>query len=129
MFLLKTQRTNYKGHIILGISVLCLCISCTEFSAEEQAALDRGHEIYLAHCISCHGPNGDGMNGAYPSLIRPEIAAANTDRAMRLIREGSGFEEGMKPIALTEDELVEVVNYIQNSWGNKSEFIATLNRE
>lgn len=35
--------------------------SCQEdFSTT--AAYDQGHEIYLAHCVSCHGIDGDGNN-------------------------------------------------------------------
>ncbi len=109
--------------ITLGIPLLTI-YACSSYTDEQRAELERGGEVYIAHCVSCHGTNGDGMEGAYPTLLKPNIAKVNTDRAIKLIREGSGFEGGMKPIALTDQELVEVVNYIQNTWGNKAEFIA-----
>ncbi len=103
--------------------------ACTNYTSEEKAELERGGEIYITHCVSCHGTQGDGMRGAYPSLVRPEIAKVNSDRAIKLIREGSGFEGGMKPISLTDQEVIEVVNYIQNTWGNQAEFIAEISTQ
>ncbi len=98
-------------------------LSCQRFSEEEQASLDRGKEIYLTHCISCHGPEGDGMSGAYPSLTKNKIEQFHTQRAVNLIVKGSGFESGMRPIALSDEEIADVVNYIQNSWDNEADFI------
>ncbi|MEN7550507.1 cytochrome c [Rapidithrix thailandica] len=97
--------------------------SCESLTSEQKAELDRGREVYLTHCVSCHGDKGDGMGGAYPTLIKPEILEAHTARSVTLIKQGSGFEAGMKPIDLTNQEIVEVVNYIQNTWGNKAPFL------
>ncbi|MEZ4972835.1 MAG: cytochrome c [Cyclobacteriaceae bacterium] len=112
-----------RKHLLIILMPGILVWACGRFTTEEKAKLARGSEVYLTHCVSCHGTEGDGLQGAYPTLLKPEIAKANTDRAIHLIRIGSGVEGGMKPIALTDKELVEVVNYIQNTWGNESPFI------
>ena len=73
--------------------------------------------------MSCHGPKGDGLGGAYPGLIKPEINEYHNKRAIELIKVGSTYDSGMKSIALSDDEIADVINYINNSWGNKSEFL------
>lgn len=37
------------------------------------AGLERGHKIYQAFCIGCHGPIGDGMGPAEPYLNPPPL--------------------------------------------------------
>jgi len=37
------------------------------------AALQRGHVIYQAFCIGCHGPIGDGMGPAQPWIYPPPL--------------------------------------------------------
>ena len=97
--------------------------SCESLTPEQQASLDRGEELYISHCMSCHGPNGDGLQGAYPGLVKPEINEYHNKRAVSLIKTGSSYESGMKPIALSDGEIADVVNYINNSWGNESRFL------
>lgn len=116
-------------YLLLIALPLLVVYACSSYTSEQQAMLDRGEEVYISHCVSCHGIHGDGMQGAYPSLIKPEIIQLHTDRTIKLIREGSGFEGGMKPISLTDAELIEVVNYIQNTWGNQAEFIAEISNQ
>ncbi|GAB4247383.1 MAG: hypothetical protein Tsb0034_26580 [Ekhidna sp.] len=113
----------------LFLVILCvsfITIGCTRFTEEEQASIYRGEEIYITHCVSCHGPNGDGLDGAYPSLQKPQIESFHTERAVSLILNGSGFDGGMKPIALEDQEIVDVVNYIQNEWGNEASILTSL---
>jgi len=78
------------------------------------AAYDQGHEIYLAHCVSCHGIDGDGNNTSYPPLANRTIDEAATKRAVLLITQGSSL---MKPLPLEKEEVEKVVHYIENSWG------------
>ncbi len=102
-------------------------ISCERFTAEEKAELAKGEEVYITHCISCHGPSGDGLNGAYPSLLKPQFTEAITDNALNIIRHGSGNVDGMKAVSLSNEELVQVVNYIQNNWGNEAPLLSQSN--
>lgn len=107
---------------LLIVSVILTMISCG--SKSEKEIIAKGKEIYIANCISCHGMEGMGIKGIYPSLIKSEnISAAQTERAVKLIKYGSGFDAGMKPLPFTDEEIMQVVNYIQNNWGNKAPFL------
>lgn len=109
---------------MLGLGSLMLVdMSCQSSSSLPQADLDRGREVYLAHCVSCHGSEGDGNQGFYPALTQRPIQEAYTLRAIRLISQGSEFEGGMKPISLSNQEISDVINYIQNSWGNEAALV------
>ena len=108
---------------ILPILVLLIVSSCQKYTEPELEELGRGSEVYIANCISCHGMKGNGLDGAYPSLIKSQITEVTTSKTFHLIQNGSGFADGMKPIPLSQSEMKEVVNYIQNSWGNEAPFI------
>ncbi len=103
---------------------LCLCgmSSCSRLSDEQQLEWARGQEVYLANCLSCHGADGKGLGGTYPSLTRASITPDFTARAKYLIEKGSPGEGGMLPIPISKKEMIEVVNYIQNAWGNEADF-------
>jgi len=87
---------------------------CCQEDFNTSAAYDQGHEIYLAHCVSCHGIDGDGNNSSYPPLANRTIDEAATNRAVHLISQGSPL---MKPVQLEQEEVEKVVHYIENSWG------------
>ncbi|MEL7119159.1 MAG: cytochrome c [Bacteroidota bacterium] len=111
-----------------GITLVCFSLvlcSCQKKSEEESFA--RGKEIYLANCISCHQSDGKGVKGVYPSLIKPDYIEENySRRAIKLIRYGSGSNFGMKPIALSNEEITDVLNYIQNTWGNEASHLTKI---
>lgn len=111
--------------IKVPITVLCLWVlsGCSQYTEEQKAALVRGKEVYIANCLSCHGADGKGLGGEYPGLIRETITTDYTARAQYLIEKGSLSEGGMLPIPITAKEKIEVINYIQNSWNNKAEFL------
>lgn len=110
----------------LKITALMLLVgtlaACSSYTPEEQAELARGKEVYIANCISCHGGDGLGLGGAYPKLIRENITEEYTARAKYLIEKGSPGDDGMMPVHLSQKEIREVINYIQNSWGNEADF-------
>lgn len=96
--------------------------ACSSYTPEQEAELARGKEVYIANCISCHGSDGRGLGGPYPSLIRETITEDYAVRARYLIEKGSPGDGGMMPVHLSQKEITEVINYIQNSWGNKAAF-------
>lgn len=107
--------------LILG----SLLYSCRP-NFSETVAFDRGHEIYLAHCVSCHAIDGSGNAGSYPVLATRPINTNTTNQTISIIKNGTAL---MKPIPLDNTEIVDVVNYIQNAWGQKGELITLAQME
>ncbi len=96
-----------------------------EFSLE--ASIERGEEIYVSNCAACHRKNGKGLFGT-PPLAESDYLLADTDRAIRIIRNGiegdilvngKAYKNAMLPVELTDEETADVMNYILNSWGNE----------
>lgn len=106
----------------LLLMLFVVASACNRMTDEQQAEWGRGKEVYLAHCLSCHGGDGKGLGGAYPSLTRENISPDFTARARYLIANGSPGGVGMLPIPISEKETTEVINYIQNAWGNQADF-------
>lgn len=90
-----------------------------------------GQEIYAQHCDSCHGQQGQGVDGIYPVLAgNPTVTEPTGINAIRSVLLG-GFSVAthsnpepysMPPFAaqLTSAEVSAVVNYIRQSWGNNA---------
>ena len=97
-------------------------------------SIQRGHEIYTDFCMSCHLPNGEGVEKVYPPLASSDYLIKNREASIRGIKYGqkgeivvnqktyNGF---MAPMGLSDDEVADVMNYITNSWGNKNDKIVT----
>ncbi|SMD32622.1 Cytochrome C oxidase, cbb3-type, subunit III [Reichenbachiella faecimaris] len=113
-----------KPKLTNAIFLVALIISsaCSRMTDEQQLEWARGQEVYIANCLSCHGADGKGLGGTYPSLTRTEITPDFTARTRYLIENGSPNAGGMWPISISKKETVEVINYIQNAWGNKADF-------
>lgn len=106
---LKTMRL-----IVLALLFFFVILYSCRDDYSSTAAYDQGHEIYLAHCVSCHGIDGDGNNASYPPLANRTIDENATNRSILLITQGSPL---MNPISLENEEIEKVIHYIENSWG------------
>jgi len=96
-------------------------VATTDFSA--------GEEIYKTNCMVCHLENGLGVEGTFPPLANSDYLLADKNRAILQTLQGAkepitinGIEYpgGVMNIdELEEQQTVDVVNYVLNSWGNK----------
>lgn len=94
-----------------------------------------GESIYTASCESCHGAEGQGVAGIYPTLVgNPTVVEPSGMNAMRSVLLG-GFTVttankpepySMPPFAdaLDNAEIAAVINYIRQSWGNNATAIS-----
>jgi mono/diheme cytochrome c family protein len=73
--------------------------------------LQKGKLIYKNKCQKCHQKDGKGIEGAFPSLLDQK---SDPNAVINGV-------EGTTMMAFKDDlsdrELVEVLNYINNSWG------------
>ena len=76
------------------------------------ADITYGAALFAAQCATCHGADGDGVNGV--NLRSGPIRRASTDSELaRLIASGIP-EGGMPPLALTPAEQAGLIAYLRN---------------
>ena len=86
-----------------------------------------GEEIYGKTCKACHQGTGAGIPGAFPPLAESDYLLEDKIRAIKQILNGSSeemvvngvtYNGTMTPQNLEDQEVVDVLNYVLNSWGN-----------
>ncbi len=96
------------------------------------ADISAGEGIFTTNCVSCHQANGQGIPGAFPTLVghAPELANADGGHEYmeKLLLYGLQGEinvsgqvyNGVMPAwaQLSDDDLANVLNYVLSSWGN-----------
>ena len=94
----------------------------------------RGREIYNDFCVSCHLPNGKGIERIYPPLAKSDflqkeriasIKAIKFGLTGRIVVNSKIYNSSMMPLGLNDDEIADVMNYITNAWGNKNDKMIT----
>lgn len=96
----------------------------------------QGHEIYArdAHCGTCHGPDGNGLQTAgFPPLAKTSWVTGDPDRLIKLTLKGLhgkitvNGREYAGAVAmpafeyrLSDHEMAAVLTYVRNSFGNES---------
>ncbi|MBU2525256.1 MAG: cytochrome c [Bacteroidetes bacterium] len=111
------------------------------FVAEERTLQDplkesivRGQSIYEDICMNCHMANGKGDGAIYPPLAQSDFLLKNRAASIRAVKygisgkitvNGKDYYNYMADPGLSTQEVADVMNYILNTWGNKSEQIVT----
>ncbi|WP_298494031.1 cytochrome c [uncultured Algibacter sp.] len=94
--------------------------------------MNKGKRIYASNCITCHMANGEGVSGAFPPLAKSDYLS-NIEKTIEVILNGASGEMKVNGKSyygtmvsfsmLTNQQIADVMNYIQNSWGNESEVV------
>jgi mono/diheme cytochrome c family protein len=101
------------------------------------AQMQRGAEIYEAHCARCHGDDGRGRSGAYVPLAGNRALLHDPPANLVQVVLGGAFAAstagnprpfGMPPFAveLSDDEVAAVLSYIRNAWGHRAGAVRAL---
>lgn len=86
-----------------------------------------GEKVYETNCAACHQSSGEGVKGAFPPLAKSDYLLADKNRAIKQIIHGSSgemvvngvtYNSIMPPQPISDQEIVDVMNFILNSWGN-----------
>lgn len=98
-----------------------------------------GQEIYFreGHCVTCHRPNGKGLDPAFPPIENSPWVTEDTERLIKLTLYGlmgpleiDGKKyDGLVPMTpfggmLKDEEIASVLTFVRNSFGNKADPIA-----
>jgi mono/diheme cytochrome c family protein len=108
------------------------CLS-TLYACSEKTNYPEGKQLYELHCASCHGKQGEGLESLIPPLAAADMLQNNAVEVACWIRKGlegkilvngKEFENVMPPNErLSNTEITNIINYVQNAWGNKHKFI------
>lgn len=97
-------------------------------------SITRGNDLYTDFCMSCHLPEGKGVENVYPPLAQSDYLLKNRVGSIHAIKyglqgpitvNGKKYDSVMAPLGLLDDEVADVMNYITNSWGNKNNTMIT----
>ena len=89
-----------------------------------------GKKMYETRWIVCHQTDGKGLPAVYPPLAGSDYMLADRSRSIQQVMNGlqgeikvngTTYNSIMPPQELTEEQMVNVLNYVYNSWGNKGE--------
>ncbi len=98
-------------------------------------SIARGKEVYTDFCVTCHKPDGTGTPKFFPPLAKSDYLTKQREDAIRSVKYGqkgkitvNGVDyNGLMPNpGLTDNEVVDVMNYILHSWGNSGSKMVTL---
>jgi mono/diheme cytochrome c family protein len=90
-----------------------------------------GAELYKQHCAACHGEQGQGVAGIYPTLLGSRVVTMESASNLLQIILRGGFAPatadkprpfGMPPFAseLNERELAAIASFLRSSWGHQA---------
>ena len=125
--------------VLLGLMGLLILFEGTwlfQNKPLEQSIAD-GEEIYQDFCLQCHLDTGKGVSGVFPPLVESDYLMNNIDLSIRgvkyglsgpIVINGEEYDGVMQNQGLDNEEIADVMNYILNSWGNKSTDMITEER-
>jgi len=116
------------------VATLFFLIACEEEPSDPQERFERlGQRVYNSYCATCHGANGQGVQGAFPPLRQTEWVIGDEGRLIRLVLHGvSGEMEVLGETYnnvmtahgfLSDQQIAAVLTHIRNNWGNDAETI------
>lgn len=128
---------------ILLISLLVINFGCKNTSEEESSALtaqqhspemkesiSRGAGIYNNFCASCHLSTGEGIKGVFPPLANSDWLTEKREASIHAVKfglkgpikvNGEEYDNLMPALGLNDQEIADVMNYINSAWGNRIE--------
>jgi mono/diheme cytochrome c family protein/glucose/arabinose dehydrogenase len=108
-----------------------------DFSIAEIARIERGAQIYQQLCVSCHGPDGKGVQppeglALGPPLVNSPRVLGDKEQLVRILMhgltgevDGKGYAGGiMAPMGENDDKwFADVLSYIRQEWSNNAQTI------
>lgn len=91
-------------------------------------SIERGKDIYITNCLTCHIDQGEGIEDVYPPLAKADYLMADKKRSIQQVLYGATgemkvngkiYNTEMSGFALNDQQTSDVLNYIRNSFGNK----------
>ncbi len=125
--------------VLIGLMGLMVLIEGTwlfQNKPLEQSIAD-GKEIYQDFCLQCHLDTGKGVSGVFPPLAQSDYLLNDINLSIKGIKygmsgpitvNGEQYNGVMQNQGLDDVEIADLMNYVINSWGNKSKEVITPER-
>ncbi|MBL6692442.1 MAG: cytochrome c [Flavobacteriaceae bacterium] len=125
--------------VLIGLMGLMVLIEGTwlfQNKPLDQSIAD-GKEIYQDFCLQCHLDTGKGVSGVFPPLAQSDYLLNDINLSIKGIKygmsgpitvNGEQYNGVMQNQGLDDVEIADVMNYVINSWGNKSKEVITPER-
>ena len=112
-------RLDWPGKPAPGVEAVPL-------TADENTRFEAGRKLYGNTCLSCHGPDGRGVEKQGPSLVGSPLLVGDAGVPIRIVLAGKEGEIGLMPplAALDDAELASVLTYVRRAWGNTASAVA-----
>ena len=92
--------------ILLTLSTLCVA------NPVLAADLMRGQQVYMAHCVSCHGPRGISISPTTPSFAKGEGLGQPDLMLMQTVKTGKKGQPSFFGI-LNDQQILDSLAYIR----------------
>ncbi len=128
----RTRRTRALLGVVAGLLVLtaggAALLGGGEGSGRTVASdadqLEVGRQVYAENCAACHGPNGEGQQGAVPAGQAPAPPHDPTGHTwhhpdaqlFQIVKFGGTMGMPAYKDTLTDDEIWAVLDYIKTFW-------------
>lgn len=121
---------------LMGLMVLIEGTWLFQNKPLDQSIAD-GKEIYQDFCLQCHLDTGKGVSGVFPPLAQSDYLLNDINLSIKGIKygmsgpitvNGEQYNGVMQNQGLDDVEIADVMNYVINSWGNKSKEVITPER-
>ena len=110
------------------ILLFILAILLTGLVACGKTTHQQGHNLYDVHCSNCHMEEGIGLRQLIPPLAGSDWLRENPEAVVKgivygmqgpIVVNGVTYNQPMPGNReLTEFQIVNIVNYINQAWGN-----------
>ncbi len=120
--------------IFLAIGGFFFSTAVTDQDDKLKKSMAAGQDVYAGICLACHMQNGEGIAGVFPPLAKSDYMMKDIDRNIKNLIEGlsgeitvngSKYNQVMPASGLDDQDIADVLNYVMNSWGNKSDEFVT----
>ncbi|GAB3325709.1 hypothetical protein GCM10027511_34870 [Hymenobacter humi] len=91
---------------------------------------NQGERLYVQHCASCHGEQGQGLAKLIPPLAGADYLATHRAELPCILRNGQHEPIVVNGVKyhnvmpghkyLSPSQLTNLLNYIESHWGNKA---------
>lgn len=120
--------TTMKRNVLLILATSFVILTMSFYQAFDlKSSIARGKGVYESQCMSCHMAEGEGLAGVFPPVAKADYMT-DKNRLVKVILigvrgpmkvNGVAYDGEMAGTSLTDEEVSDVINYMQNSWGNK----------